>query len=182
MCTRGRPRSRSSVGLEPDTRDRIERAHRGQLGGTCQFRFTALQSQAWTPLAGRLHRGPTPTNKIRLVAGGVRRGDRVGGPVTATGPFGGYAYGTTGVHERAERAGAQFAEGTFDEQLIYEWVDGNIALTFAIETIDALVGGRPGFVRQELRVTQVYRNGPEGWRIVHRHADPLRPRSAEVPT
>jgi ketosteroid isomerase-like protein len=36
----------------------------------------------------------------------------------------------------------------------------------------AIVGGLP---EQDwaLRVTQVYRRDPSGWRLVHRHADPL---------
>ena len=44
---------------------------------------------------------------------------------------------------------------------------------FAGGTPDATTAFTPAAPDRELRVTQVYQDTGEGWRIVHRHADPL---------
>lgn len=102
-------------------------------------------------------------------------------PMHICGAFGSYESGVEAVRDRVRWAGQQFAEGTFTEELVCEWVSTDSAVTLAVETIDACVAGRPEPVRQVLRVTQAYRRGAGGWKIAHRHADFMRPTSTEVP-
>jgi SnoaL-like domain len=104
-----------------------------------------------------------------------------GEDVSICGAFGGYEIGGDAVRTRVAWAGSQHAEGTFEEQILTEWVGGDSAYTLSIETIVARVGGATEPATQVLRVTQVYRRGTDGWRIVHRHADHLRPTSPTVP-
>jgi ketosteroid isomerase-like protein len=46
------------------------------------------------------------------------------------------------------------------------------AYTVEIERFRARVGGRPDATDLALRVTCIYRREEDGWRLVHRHADP----------
>jgi ketosteroid isomerase-like protein len=54
-------------------------------------------------------------------------------------------------------------------ELIAHGVSGDLAYTVARELSSTTVRGEPrDYV---LRVTQVYRREPGGWRVIHRHAD-----------
>jgi ketosteroid isomerase-like protein len=60
--------------------------------------------------------------------------------------------------------------GTVDvEQTI---ASGGLVVLVMVGRFRAEVGGLPEQT-WSLRITQVYRRGPSGWRVVHRHADPL---------
>jgi ketosteroid isomerase-like protein len=50
-------------------------------------------------------------------------------------------------------------------------VEADFAYLVQKEIIEARIGGRAERVKQELRVTMVFRRRSDGWRIVHRHAD-----------
>jgi len=60
--------------------------------------------------------------------------------------------------------------GTFE--VVQTYGSGGLVVLAMIFRMRAIVGGLP---EQDwaLRVTQVYRRDPSGWRLVHRHADPL---------
>lgn len=51
-------------------------------------------------------------------------------------------------------------------------VTPDIAYTVEIERFKAKVGGRPELSELALRVTCIYRRENDGWKLVHRHADP----------
>jgi ketosteroid isomerase-like protein len=53
-------------------------------------------------------------------------------------------------------------------------------VTVAVERTQAKLGGSAERVLQELRVTQVFRREGDRWKIVHRHADPLRPTAPPI--
>ena len=57
-------------------------------------------------------------------------------------------------------------------------VGQDVTYTVEIERFRAKVGGRDETSDLALRVTCVYRREPEGWKLVHRHADPRVERQA----
>ncbi|HEY6800754.1 MAG TPA: nuclear transport factor 2 family protein [Agromyces sp.] len=80
------------------------------------------------------------------------------------------AVGRDAVVEAFEVLAASFADCTgFDLELISYDVNGDTAYTAGYERISASIDGEQRTFT--LRATQVYRREPEGWRIVHRHAD-----------
>ena len=53
-------------------------------------------------------------------------------------------------------------------------VSGNLAFTVAVERQQgALVGSHAEGVSRALRVTQVFRQEVDGWKLLHRHADQM---------
>ncbi len=75
--------------------------------------------------------------------------------------------------ERLERLRRFFRNGTLEVETIAAHAAGDLAILVLIERSEAEIGDLP---RQPwaLRVTMVYRRYSAGWRLVHRHADPLR--------
>jgi ketosteroid isomerase-like protein len=73
-----------------------------------------------------------------------------------------------------ERAVAQMREGepvAFER--ISEYATADLAYIVEIERGRLKVGGRDALVPAALRVTTIFRREADGWRIVHRHADPI---------
>jgi ketosteroid isomerase-like protein len=75
--------------------------------------------------------------------------------------------------ERLERLRHFFRNGILQVETVAAYAAGDLAVLALIERSEAEVGGLP---RQPwaLRVTIVYRREADGWRLVLRHADPLR--------
>lgn len=94
--------------------------------------------------------------------------------VTLTNPFGPPACGWEAVAETAERAASNYREG---EAVGFERVSGyetpDLAYIVEVERYRSKVGGAEDITPLALRVTTVFRREEEGWRIVHRHADPI---------
>jgi ketosteroid isomerase-like protein len=94
--------------------------------------------------------------------------------VTLANPFGPPASGWDAVVEAAERAASHYREG---EAVGFERVSGyetsDLAYIIEIESYRSKVGGAEDVTSFALRVTTVFRREEEGWRIVHRHADPI---------
>jgi ketosteroid isomerase-like protein len=89
--------------------------------------------------------------------------------VTLFGAMGGWAQGKGCVDTVTARAAAQLGVGgTAKYRVLAAQVEGNFAYLAAIEQIDT-----PG---QEvaLRTTHVFWRTQQGWKLLHRHADPLR--------
>ena len=88
-------------------------------------------------------------------------------------PFGGIPSHGTYSPERVAQIGDFFRNGRFTQQLvgIYETAD-MVVLAVIEHAIAVEVGGLPA-QDWDLRVTLVYRRDAGGWRLVHRHADPL---------
>jgi ketosteroid isomerase-like protein len=99
--------------------------------------------------------------------------------VTLGNPFGGFGRGWDAVVEQLERAASHYTGGeTTSFETINEIVTPDWAYTVEIERFRARVGGRPDLTDVALRVTCVYRREEDGWRLVHRHADPRVERQA----
>ena len=94
--------------------------------------------------------------------------------VTLGNPFGPFARGWTHVVETMERAASHYLDGDatgFDA--IARYVSPDLACIVEVERLRSKVGGRDDVAPVELRVTTVFRKEDGGWKIVHRHADPI---------
>jgi len=94
--------------------------------------------------------------------------------VTLGNPFGPFARGSVQVVDAMARAAANYRDGdasAFDT--VSKHVAGDLAYLVEVERLRSKVGGRGDLVPVELRVTTIFRRETDGWRIVHRHADPI---------
>jgi len=92
---------------------------------------------------------------------------------TLMNPFGGPpTNGFDGSSENRARMARFFKSGTLEQELVAKYNSGDLAVLVTIERVRAEIADLP---EQDwsLRVTQVFRREDTGWRLVHRHADPL---------
>ena len=93
--------------------------------------------------------------------------------ITLGNPFGGFGRGRAAVYEQLERAASHYRDGgSTGFETVSQFVGTDVAYTVEIERFAAKVGGRPESSDLALRVTCVYLREGEGWKLVHRHADP----------
>ncbi len=94
--------------------------------------------------------------------------------VTLANPLGPPVRGHGNVSDALRRASAQLRDG---EMLSFDRVsgssEGDLGYLHEIERSRVRVGGAPEARLSSLRVTTVFRREPGGWRILHRHADPI---------
>ena len=96
-----------------------------------------------------------------------------GEDITLGNPFGGFGRGTAAVYEQLERAASHYRDGeTTSFETVSQFVGADVAYTVEIEHFKAKVGGQREARDLALRVTCVYRREEDGWKLVHRHADP----------
>jgi ketosteroid isomerase-like protein len=93
------------------------------------------------------------------------------GDVTLCGGFGGVERGWKNVTERLSWVSKTFSGGTRTREEIGRMVAGDFAYLVQNEVIRSRLGSQAELSTVELRATMVFRREPEGWRIVHRHAD-----------
>ena len=93
--------------------------------------------------------------------------------VTLANPFGGIAHGQDEVIETLERAASNFRDGHTTGFEEIEWlITPDLAYTIEIERFAAKVGGGSDPSVIALRVSCMYRLEDDGWKLLHRHADP----------
>jgi hypothetical protein len=104
------------------------------------------------------------------------RGGREPGLVSCAGPG--------GRHDRGRAAARPVASDTrasppgFEQ--VSKYVTSELGYIVEIEHYQAKVGGSEEVIPVSLRCTTVFRREADGWKIVHRHADPITtPRIAE---
>jgi ketosteroid isomerase-like protein len=94
--------------------------------------------------------------------------------VTLANPLGPPAKGLEAVFEVMDRAAQQISDGegyTFDT---ISWVEtADLAYEVGLERNRARLAGAADKVPISLRVTTVFRREDDGWKLVHRHADPI---------
>lgn len=92
---------------------------------------------------------------------------------TLANPYGPPVRGWDQIEPVLDAAAAALRDG---ESLSFERISGlassDVAYTVDIERYRMKVGSA-GLVNVALRVTTIFRNEPGGWKIVHRHADPI---------
>ena len=92
---------------------------------------------------------------------------------TLMSPFGGAPSHGSYAPERVAQIGDFFRNGRFTQELVGRYETADMVVLAVIEHAIAVeVGGLPA-QDWDLRVTLVYRRDAGGWRLVHRHADPL---------
>src|SRR5204863_2491954 len=93
---------------------------------------------------------------------------------TLANPLGPPARGWNQVAEALERAASQLRDG---EPATFERISGHatadLAYIVEIERSRMKVAGSDDMARVSLRVTTVFRREDDGWKAVHRHADPI---------
>lgn len=93
--------------------------------------------------------------------------------ITLGNPFGGFACGPDEVMKQIERAASYFRDGeALEWQTISQNVGNDLAYTVEIERGRTKVGGRQEVSDIAIRVTCIYRREDDGWKLLHRHADP----------
>jgi len=94
--------------------------------------------------------------------------------VTLANPLGPPAKGSDRVREAIDIAAAQVRDG---QVLGYETISfvetPDLAYEVEIERFRMKLGDSDKIVPVALRVTSIFRREDDGWRVVHRHADPL---------
>lgn len=89
-------------------------------------------------------------------------------------PFGPVAIGWAQVAETMERAASNYREGgATGFETLRTYVTPELAYLVEIERFEAKIGGSQEAASGALRVTSIIRPEEGGWRIVHRHADPI---------
>jgi ketosteroid isomerase-like protein len=94
--------------------------------------------------------------------------------VTLANPLGPPAKGFDAVCRVIDRAAAQIGEGEGYTCEAVTWVEtADLAYEVGIERSRARLAGAADKAPISLRVTTVFRREDDGWKIVHRHADPI---------
>jgi ketosteroid isomerase-like protein len=94
--------------------------------------------------------------------------------VTLANPLGPPAHGWDEVGATIEHAASQFRDGRLvGVEIVEKRVTPEFAYTLWLERAEGKVGGREDVVPATLRVTMIYRPEEGGWKVVHRHADPI---------
>jgi ketosteroid isomerase-like protein len=89
-------------------------------------------------------------------------------------PFGPVAIGWSRVAETMERAASNYRDGRATGfETLATYVTPDLAYLVEVERFEAKIGGKKETASGALRVTSIVRREDGGWRIVHRHADPI---------
>jgi ketosteroid isomerase-like protein len=94
--------------------------------------------------------------------------------VTLANPFGPPVRGWDQVAQTMARAAAIYREGKatgFDR--VSDFATADLAYMVEIERYTSKVGGADDLTPLAVRVTTIFRREADGWRVVHRHADPI---------
>jgi ketosteroid isomerase-like protein len=107
---------------------------------------------------------PEPVNKLWS-----RRED-----VTLANPFGPPVRGWDEVAKVTEHAASQVRDGELvSVEIVAKHVTAELAYVVEIERPKAKIGRSEDITPFALRVTMIFRPEDGGWKIVHRHADPI---------
>jgi len=94
--------------------------------------------------------------------------------VTLANPLGPPALGWNQVEATLDRAASLLREGEpISFERISEYATADLAYILEIERTRAKAAGADEMSPISLRVTTIFRREDDGWRIVHRHADPI---------
>ncbi len=86
-------------------------------------------------------------------------------------PFRPFARGPKEIAETGAQAASHFADGTLEFEPVTGFSTAELGYTVHIERFRATIDGTEG--SGALRVTTIFRLEEDGWRIAHRHADPI---------
>jgi ketosteroid isomerase-like protein len=86
-------------------------------------------------------------------------------------PFRPFARGAREVAETSKQAASHFASGEIEFDTVTAFTTAELAYIVEMERFRATIDGSEG--SGALRVTTIFRLEDDGWRIAHRHADPI---------
>ena len=86
-------------------------------------------------------------------------------------PFRPFARGPREVAEAVEQAASHYADGVCEFETVAAFATAELGYNVEMERYRATLDGSQGSVA--LRVTTIFRLEDDGWRIAHRHADPI---------
>ena len=93
---------------------------------------------------------------------------------TLANPLGPPARGWPRIEETTRRAASAVRDGEgLRFERLSEAESADLAYIFEIERLRMRIAGSDELAPVALRTTTVFRREPEGWRIDHRHADPI---------
>ena len=105
---------------------------------------------------------------------GLAAGPAWADDITIGNPFGPFAKGRQATDATIANAAARYADGELvGVDRISLHTSDTLAAVVEVEHIRARLGGAAEPSEVSLRVTTVFRLEPDGWKIVHRHADPI---------
>ena len=118
----------------------------------------------------------------RGAPGGVKALYSRADDITLANPFGPAVRGWPKVSAALDYASSRFRDGdvTVAEQIALYATDA-LATMLEVEHWRARVGDRAEVEPWVLRVSSTFRREGDGWRLVHRHADPIATADAEGP-
>jgi len=93
--------------------------------------------------------------------------------ITLGNPFGPFGEGRDAVAATLANAASKYQRGAARVERVALYADENSATLVEIEHDRAQLTGREDFSEFSVRVTSLYRRYGSGWRLVHRHADPI---------
>jgi ketosteroid isomerase-like protein len=94
--------------------------------------------------------------------------------VSLANPLGPPARGWEQVAQTIERAASNFTDGEMvGFENVLKYVTAELACVVYLERAKVKLGGMEDFAPSVLRVTMVFRPEEGGWKVVHRHADPI---------
>ncbi len=94
--------------------------------------------------------------------------------VTLANPFGPPVRGWDEVAKVTEHAASQVRDGELvSAEIVAKHVTAELAYVVEIERPKAKIGGSEDITPFALRATMIFRPEDGGWKIVHRHADPI---------
>ena len=94
--------------------------------------------------------------------------------VTIGNPFGPFAHGRSATRAAGARAAENYTDGAIIAfERIATHATDTLACVVEVEQFSVRLAMAAELASVALRVTSLFRREPGGWRLVHRHADPI---------
>lgn len=95
-------------------------------------------------------------------------------PATLFGPQGNTVQGANQVNAANARGAGMFTPGAANGfEVMHQASDDHLAYWVGVQRSVVHFSGQDQPTPMHLRVTEIFRREPEGWMLVHRHADPV---------
>jgi len=93
--------------------------------------------------------------------------------VTLANPLGPPRLGRADVQQTIEQASANFEDGYMRFEEVSRYATADLGYVVWLERGEVRLVGSEGMAPSSLRVTMIFRHEDDGWKVAHRHADPI---------